>query len=148
MGEPRQLLVVVYTSELNSTLCRAHQPSTCLHANMGGLFGARGPLDGVNFWPGGEDSRAGGAVILLHLTVMRHIDPPERAACTHWTSQDLTGRGQARTQHTRSRGRKTTTRSATRCCLRSFAGEPSAARVIFRRPCTTYIISDSLVPYA
>eukprot|EP01052_Picozoa_sp_SAG31_P011027 SAG31_NODE_615_length_13521_cov_43.196916_4_plen_332_part_00 len=57
-----QLLVVVYTFELNSTLCHKvhppHNTTTCLGANMGGLFdNSHAPpiLNGVAFWPGGED---------------------------------------------------------------------------------------------
>ena len=52
-----QLLVVAYTFELNSSLCRkprAHGVNECLYDNMGdGLFGADA-VDGVSFWPGGE----------------------------------------------------------------------------------------------
>ena len=52
-----QLLIVVYTFELNSTLCRRrgiNGTTTCLCDNMEGLFGEAG-VSGVSFWPGGED---------------------------------------------------------------------------------------------
>lgn len=53
-----QLLVVIYTSELNSSLCRrlgVNGTNTCLIENeQGRLFGPDA-VDGVSFWPGGED---------------------------------------------------------------------------------------------
>jgi hypothetical protein len=52
-----QLLIVVYTFELNSSLCRrlgVNDTSTCLFENDGGLF-REDAVDGVSLWPGGED---------------------------------------------------------------------------------------------
>ena len=114
-----QLLIVVYTFELNSSLCRrpgVNGTSTCLFKNEQGELFSRDAVDGVSFWPGGEDpayplswgeDRNGGQYPALvdqlrgfipsHATVMtgtylagsgREGDTPHGKKYVHWFSPE------------------------------------------------------------